>query len=77
MIRKLETFIFVCAFAILSTQVVVAQDYQIMPTHKNFDLEQIKTEPDVAGDEKKAASVLRQRISKEENLPMTCYKTAD
>ena len=75
MIRKLETFIIVCAFAILSTQVVVAQDYQIMPTHKNFDLEQIKTEPDVGDDDKKAASVLRQRISREEQNASTVFRT--
>ena len=73
MIRKFELLLVIFGM-IVSVNAVVAQDYQVMPINDSFNLEKIKAEPEANGDEKRAMSILRQRISRQQSNASNIFR---
>lgn len=55
----------ICLTLTIGVASMIAQDYEVLKIAPQFDLEQIKTEPEANGDAKKAASIQRARKSKQ------------
>ncbi|MEC9092140.1 MAG: hypothetical protein VX438_05495 [Planctomycetota bacterium] len=67
--------LFIFGLMIITSNVVVAQDYQVMPLAAQFDLEKIKAEPEMNGDLKKAKAALQRRKSIEDNNAREIFRT--
>lgn len=75
MIHQLKMLLFtVCLFAAGSGW---SQDYSVLPVNDSFNLEKIKASPEANGDEKKAASILRQKLSKQQQNASQVFRTGE